>query len=465
MMHFTRVILMLSVALSPLVHAAGPGEKMYLEFLEQEHIYQDEAWSTYVQKIGDRLVKQSPESKREYHFYVVDEPSVNAFALPDAYIFVHRGLIAYLETEDQLAAVLGHEVAHVTRSHSRRLKTRDLFGKTAGFIGAVMTGRGEMMDVANTVNSPLVSGYQRDMELEADEHGSAYLAKAGYNPFAMIEVIQILKDQDAFANQVTGQTQGYHGLFASHPKNDKRLHDAVQRSAYVLPEEMSDYEGDFWEMLDGLVYGNQAAAGIVKDRAYYHGTLRFVVEFPEGWDVGASSSRVTGRHPDGASTGMITLERQNAPKEEQTPEQYVADTLKRAEDVASGESFTVGGFDAYLCNLNVDDGKYAVRMIGIIYKDGGVYLFKGDARQGADPEQFAKDVRATMETFRDMTAADLRTANDQRIRVIDARPGDTYASLAKKTSIQRFPEENLRLLNGDHPVGEPRAGDRIKIVQ
>ena len=464
MRYVTPVIFVLSVALSPLVHA-GPGEKMYLEFLEQEHIYQDEAWSTYVQKIGERLVEQSPHSGREYHFYVVDEPSVNAFALPDAYIFVHRGLIAYLETEDQLAAVLGHEVAHVTQQHSRRIRTADMTGKVVGFVGAIMTGRGEMMDVANTVSSPLVSGYQRDMELEADEHGSAYLAKAGYNPFAMIEVIQVLKDQDTFANQVTGQTQGYHGLFASHPKNDKRLHDSVQRSAYVLPEEMSDYEGDFWEMLDGLVYGDQAAVGIVKDRTYYHGSLRIVVEFPENWDVGASSSRVTGRHPDGASTGMITLQRQNASKEEQTPEQYVADTLKRADEVVSGESFTVGGFDAYICNLDIDEGKYAARMIGIIYKDNGVYLFKGDARQGADPEQLAKDLRATMATFRAMTAADLRAANDQRIRVIDARPGDTYASLAKKTSIQKFPEENLRLLNGDHPVGEPRAGDLIKIVQ
>jgi predicted Zn-dependent protease len=239
----------------------------------------------------------------------------------------------------------------------------------------------------------------------------------------------------------------------------------VQRSAYVLPEQLSDYEGDFWEMLDGLVYGDQAAVGIVKDRTYYHGSLRFVVEFPENWDVGASSNRVTGRHPKGASTGMITLERQNAPEEEQTPEQYVADTLKRADEVVSGESFNVSGYDAYICSLDVDDSKYAARMIGIIYKDNGVYMFKGDARQGADPEQLAKDLRATMATFREMTAADLRTANDQRIRVIDARPGDTYASLAKKTSISKFPEETLRLLNGDHPVGEPRAGDLIKIVQ
>lgn len=149
-----------------------------------------------------------------------------------------------------------------------------------------------------------------------------------------------------------------------------------------------------------------------------------------------------------------------------TPEAYVADTLKRANDVTSGESFEVNGFEAYAASLAVEEGKgVTVSMIGIIYKDGGVYMFKGDAREGADVEQFAKDFRATMETFRAMTTADLRTANDQRIRVVTAEPGDKYATLAKKSSIRKYPEQTLRLLNGDHPVGEPRAGDLIKIVQ
>lgn len=461
----TRAAGVVLLAAAGLVHAAGPGEKMYLEFLEQEHIYPDEALATYVQKVGDRLAKQSPDSDREFHFYVVDEPSVNAFALPDGYIFVHRGLIGYLESEDQLAAVIGHEIAHVTKRHNRRLTTRDVAGKAAGFIGALMTGRGELMDVANTVNSPLVMGYKRNLELEADEYGSVYLAKAGYNPYAMIEVIQVLKDQETFAKQVSGQTQGYHGLFSTHPKNDKRLHDAVQRSAFAIPDQLPDYEGDFWERVNGLVYGNEAAAGIVKDHAYYHGNLRFVVEFPEGWDVGATSTRITGRNPAGASAGMITLERQNAPKEKQTPEQYVTETLKRT-DVSAGESFETNGFDAYLARLDAEAGKsVAISMIGIVFKDSGVYMFKGEAKDGADVEQFATDFKATVESFRGMTPADLRTANDQRIRVITAEPGDTYASLAKKSSIRRYPEETLRLLNGDHPVGEPRAGDFVKIVQ
>ncbi len=118
------------------------------------------------------------------------------------------------------------------------------------------------------------------MELQADQLGGEFIAKAGYNPFAMIEVIQVLKDQELFATEVGGQQKSYHGVFASHPQNDKRLHDAIEENEQYLPEEMVEPVGDFWEMMNGLVYGNQAGAGIVKDQTFYHEGLRVVVTFP-----------------------------------------------------------------------------------------------------------------------------------------------------------------------------------------
>jgi predicted Zn-dependent protease len=101
----------------------------------------------------------------------------------------------------------------------------------------------------------------------------------------------------------------------------------------------------------------------------------------------------------------------------------------------------------------------------VIFKDGGVYLFKGEAGESGNATQFEADFRATVESFRPMQPGDLKVANNQRIAVIEAKPGDTYAALASKSSIRNHPEETLRLLNGDAPLGEPRAGDPIKIVQ
>jgi predicted Zn-dependent protease len=216
--------------------------------------------------------------------------------------------------------------------------------------------------------------------------------------------------------------------------------------------------------MDGLVYGNQAGAGIVKDRSYYHEGLRLVVTFPEGWDVSSSASKVTAISPAGNIAGNITFQRQQAPKAKQTPKQYVSDTLQR-NDVVSGEELKVGDYDAYIAKVDVAKTQLKSSMIAVIYKDSGVYLFKGEAGEGGDATQFEADFRATVQSFRAMQPADMKVANNQRIKVIEGRPGDTYESLAAKSSLKSHAAEMLRLLNGDHPLGQPRAGNPIKIVQ
>lgn len=442
---------------------AEAGKKQYDEFVKQGMIYDDPAWQSYVQQLGDRLVKYSPEPNRKFHFTVLDSADVNAFAVGDGYIFVYRGLIAYLESEDQLAAVIGHEIGHVVLHHASRMSSQAALGKVVGFVGAVATGQGQIMDVTNQYTAEKVSGYGREMELEADREGGELIAKAGYNPFAMIETIQILKDQEQFATGVAGEQKTYHGVFASHPQNDKRLHDAVAQGEKFLPEQVVEPVGDFWQNINGLVYGNQAGSGIVKDQTYYHEGLRIVVTFPQGWDVVSSASKVTASSPAGATVGVITLQKQASPSKKQTPKEYVTDTLQR--DVVSGEELKVGDYDAYLAKLDLADTNLKASLLAVVYKDGAVYLFKGEAGETADPAQFEADFRATLQAFRAMVPADLKIANNQRIKVIEAKPGDTFKKLAQKSSLKSYPEETLRLLNGEHPLGEPRPGDPIKIVQ
>ncbi|NOX51782.1 MAG: M48 family metalloprotease, partial [Gammaproteobacteria bacterium] len=92
---------------------AGPGAEAYNEFLEKEIIYPDEEWQAYVTEVGERLLAKSAHKNRNYTFVVTDQPLVNAWATPDAYIFLTRGIIAHFNSEDEMAAVLGHEIGHV----------------------------------------------------------------------------------------------------------------------------------------------------------------------------------------------------------------------------------------------------------------------------------------------------------------------------------------------------------------
>lgn len=444
--------------------AAGPGAKVYREMLEKDQLYADPEWQAYVQQIGERLVAVTPDAGDEFHFYVLDNSDVNAMALPDGYVFVNRGLIAYLRSEDELAGVIGHEIGHVVGHHARRSNTLGAFGNVVGFIGSIMTGTGAIADLTNTATATLRSGYGREFELEADQYGGEFLAKAGYNPLAMIDVLYVLKDHEMFSKNVKKDPSVYHGLFSSHPRNDKRLHDAVEQSEGLVPDTLREPERDFWKMIDGLVFGDEAATGLIKDQTYYHGGLRVAITFPDGWDVLNTAAEVLGRAPAGVTEASIAVQRLNPPGEEQTPEEFVQKTLKR-DDVKNGQSTEISGYPAYVADIEVAGGAAQARKIAVIYKDDSVYLFKGEVGAVGDVATFEENWRKTLESFRAMTADDLKVANNQRIKVIVARPEDSYEELAKQVSIKSYPVETLRLINGQQPIGEPRAGDNIKIVQ
>ena len=441
---------------------AGPGKKLYDEFVAQGALYGDERWQTYVQAVGDRLLKAS-NVKGEYHFYVLDDSSVNAFALPDGYIFIHRGLLAYLRSEGELAGVIGHEIGHVVGRHAKRSNRFTRLGNVAGFVAAVFTGSGAVADLANTATATANSGYRREYELEADEYGGEFLARAGHSPSAMIDVIQVLKDHELFARQFSGQPRQYHGLFASHPKNDKRLHDAVLKNQHLFPEELADAEGDFWELMNGLTFGDESATGLVKENVYYHSVLRVVVDFPKEWPLHNNGKEIISTAPGGSNEALITLQRQGA-SDAKTPEDYLKKTLKR-DDVTAGEAIEVNGYPAYTADAPTTGTDSKLRLIAVISKDGDHYLLKGEAGSEGEEEALRKAFRTTLDSFRAMTAADARIANGRSLTVKMAVPGETYKDLARTSSLSRNAENVLRVINGDHPYGEPTAGDYLKIVQ
>ena len=126
-------------------------------------------------------------------------------------------------------------------------------------------------------------------------------------------------------------------------ENDKRLHDALEGNAKYLPAEVVEPVGNFWEMIDGLVYGNQAGAGIVKDRTFYHDGLRIVVTFPEGWDVSNSSSRVTGISPPATSPGTSRFSVRKRRRRSRRRSNTSPTRMKR-DDIVSGEDIKVGDY-------------------------------------------------------------------------------------------------------------------------
>src|SRR5512135_237686 len=208
-----------------------------------------------------------PQSLPQYGRYDDEnlQQYVNAFALPGGYVYVTRGIMAYLNSEAELAAVIGHEIGHVTARHSVRQQT-----------GATAAG------------SALVSGYGRDMELEADKLGAEYLNRVGFEPEAMIDVVRLLKNQEMLevqmARQENRKPRVYHGVFASHPDNDTRLKEVVRAASQVHnTEDRPDNRDGYLAQIEGLPLGDSRAQGVVRGSRFYHADMGFTVAFPSGW--------------------------------------------------------------------------------------------------------------------------------------------------------------------------------------
>ena len=442
---------------------AGPGADMYEEFEENQAIYQDQAWQEYVQRLGEKILQETEHAGREYRFTVLDESSVNAFALPDGYIFIHTGLIAHMQNEDQLAAVLAHEIAHVTKAHAARRNTRATLGNIAGFVAAVLTRSGELYSAAQTAMAQYVSGYGREMELEADSFGAQYLAKAGYSPYAHLEMLSLLKDQSTFNAKVAKRPRAYHGVFSSHPKNDRRLHYAIEQAAGQYRWEKSERIGNFLEMIDGLVYGEHPAEGKLVDTLWLQGRLRLAVEFPEGWTVGVTANKASAQAPGGATIGHINVT-QGGFVEKVKPKDYVEKVLGR-DDEESGVTLESESIEGYMARMSTEDSDAKAILLGVVYLGQTVLVFEGQAGASGDASAFEDAFRASMASVRRLVESDLAHLGRPQIKVIYTEPGTTYADLAHASEIRSHAEETLRLINGDYPFGEPRPGNPVKIVK
>lgn len=444
-------------------HAFAGGAKLYNEFVDTNSIYKEKRWQDYVSSLGHHLLKFTNTEREQFYFFVLDSPEINAFATPDGYIFINSGLLAFLESEDQLAAVIAHEIGHVVAGHGRRQRLTDILGKTAGIAAHILTGRGEMQQVGDATTRALIAGYGREMELEADKIGAEIIARAGYNPNAIIDALHVLKDQALFSRNVRGQPANYHGLFATHPQNDKRLHEVVNYALSLMPEELAEPRGDFWSLIQGLKFGAEARAGLLEQHIFFDRTNRIVAEFPTTWRVRFTSQQIVGEALGGTPVAWISITK-HTPNEVLEPSKFVTDILQRA-DVIDESELTIKGQQIYVASLSTEGSQNKLALLSLLYRGRDVFVIRGEAGPQGSEDQFRKDFEYVTAGIRDLKPSDLASDTRATINVVVANPGDTYESLSKDSAVSSNPTEVHRLINGDYPRGEPRAGDRIKVIQ
>ncbi len=447
------------------------GREEHPNILKQYGKYGHVELQAYVETVGQRLAAVSHRSDLKYRFTLLDSPEVNAFALPGGYVYITRGLLSYLNSEAEMAAVLGHEIGHVTARHGARQYSAAMATGLGVTLGSILVPelRGQSaQDLLNVLGTALLRGYGREHELEADRLGAEYLARAGYDPQAMIQVIRVLKNQEQFelqlAREENREPRIYHGVFSTHPDNDQRLQEVVGAAGKVQPAGTvrTAERGPFLARLQDLTFGPAAREGVVRGQEFYHRDLDIGLRFPAGWRVDNLPDRILASAPQQAAMLQAEVEVLEQPL---APEQYLTRRFKGA-PLAAGAALAGQALPGYSARvpLNTALGRREARVIAVA-RDRQMYLFVGVTRDADAGDRFDADFLAAARSLHGLTTAERALAEPLHLSIIKAAAGTTFRQLAGDSRIPHHAEEQLRLLNNHYPQGEPQAGEAVKVVR
>jgi predicted Zn-dependent protease len=438
------------------------GQQMDAEVRREMGVYDNPELQRYVESVGMKLARASQRPELPWHFTVVDEPAVNAFALPGGYIYVTRGILPFLQDEAQLAGVLGHEVGHVTARHSAQQYTKATSaGVGLALLGIFVPEAQPLQGAAQTALGVLFLKHGRDDEIQADQLGVDYTARTGFNPAGVAGMLRTLSRLD----EASGSRRGVPNWLATHPAPADRV---TQVQAYIakaaIPVGTSGASGstDLLRHVDGIVYGDSPSDGIIRGSQFLHPDLRLALTFPAGWEVQNSTSQVMAKAPERDHYMLLQLVQNPSGSVDQIAQSGMASAGFRQ---VNGQRSQLNGLDAYVGTYqgSLEGLGNVVTTAAHIVHDRNVYLLAGFA----PPNQFdaaQREFAASIRSFKALSREEAAGIRPNRVDVYTVRSGDTWQSIAQRTGDGTVKASTLAIMNDHDPSQPPRPGDRIKVV-
>jgi predicted Zn-dependent protease len=462
-----RIALVLALALAAAgcitrAQEAKIGEDESKQVEQQLGLVRDPALEAYLGAVGARLTAVSDLPEGPWHFLVVDQPDPNAFALPGGYVYVTRGLLVLTNSEDELAGVVGHEIAHVIERHSAKrfgaaVLTAPIsiatglagfaVGLVAPVLGRVVAGTGEFI-----TGGLVLATYSREQERQADELGQTLAAKAGYDPAGITDFLRTL-DRDTLLE--TGRERRFH-FFDSHPLTPDRIEQTAARARELTRAPGSPVatgRAEFLAHLEGLLVGDDPAQGVFEDGRFLHPDLDLTLTFPTGWETRNTADAVGAISPPKDAVVVLRIAASGSSLDE-----VLAQATKEQSDLHF-ERFEIGGLPA--ARTRVARRGQVVDVTLIAY-GGDVYGVVGQCREEA-AAGYAKVFGATAASFRALRPAERDAIRESRLRVRAARAGETPAAIVARTG-STWDADHAAVAN-EVPVGEPfAAGFLVKLA-
>ena len=427
--------------------------------------------SNYVKDVGARVAAVSSMPDAHWRFTVLNTPVINAFALPGGYLYITRGALALANDEAELAAVLGHEIAHVTEGHHADRAKRNRNASIGVIAGAVLGGLVGGKDTANEVLQKgsrfaqgYLAGHSREHEFEADTVAVELLKASGYDPKAMAGFLDSMGDQKRLLAQLAGKVYDPNQVtfFSSHPANQERVDLALENASDGAGARRAD---DYMAAIDGMIYGDAPREGFVRPPWFVHPELKFAFEIPPGFLVTNSSTKVVASGKNG-SAQVFSVAR----GPELAMDRFIADVwLPRISESLTEtalqdlKALKINGLEAAQALLPFTKGEVPMVVVLTAVRHGGlIYLFEGKSRQ--EDGAIVQALLRAGQSFRALSDAQAAELKPYRIVAYTVQAGDTINMLAGTIPIETRRRERFMILNNFDDGRNLTAGDTIKLI-
>jgi predicted Zn-dependent protease len=427
------------------------------QIVAQMGVVQDEELQRYVAQLGRAIAQASERPNLPWTFRVIEDPVVNAFAVPGGFIYVTRGILAHLNSEAELVAVLGHEVGHVTARHSAAQMSKQQVAGLGIVLGAVLKPElAQYAEAASQGLGLLFLKFGRDDERQADDLGLRYTRRTGYDARQMPRVYELL----GRVSEASGSSGRVPSWLSTHPDPGDRR-ERIERALAAIPPESAGREikrVEYLRHIDGLVYGMNPRLGFFRGSQFFHPDLQFKLAFPDGWKTSNMSQAVVAMSPQQDAIIQLQLEAQGTSLESaaraffnQQGVQGVPRNLRINELPATGGEFAAQTQDGILRGI-----------AAFVSYGGAVYRLMGYTPQQRWPA-YRGIIESSVLSFDRLTDPAMLRVQPQHVRVVTLPRAMSLAEFAAAYPGPVSVKE-LALLNNVDETARFEAGARVKRV-
>ncbi len=433
------------------------GENTDKQIRAQFGVYPDPVLTRYVERIGAKLAPFTHRPHLIYHFAVLDTPVINAFAAPGGYIYVTRGLLAMMNSEAELAVVLGHELGHVNARHSVSKMSQLILVQLGLVVGSALSEEfAKFSGLASIGVQLLFLKFSRNDEREADRLGIDYSRAGEYNPAQMINFFSSL--------QSLGDLSGGHtlpGFLSTHPLTSERIENT--KAMLLESDSRLQYgQAPYFDQIDNMIYGSDPRQGFVEDNTFYHPQMRFYFSIPQGWTVQNTPANVTLVSKDGNAAIVLLAE--------QSRDQIREYAKKKAASfdghtLQSEQSQTINGMASYIQALDVpqQEGEDLRVILSCIRKGEYVYSF-ASLSTVSKISSYDYTFGTVVGSFRELTDRTYLNRQPTRISVIKANGKQTLQTIFQRSGMDKDLWQQFSIMNGIQLNQRPESGRSIKIL-